>query len=332
MTADVEWIRAGDSCSEAARRLAQRNVGLLVVEPDQKPASGPCCVPVGVLTDRNLVVRVLGQGHDGASTPVRDAMTPAPLASVPLTATLSDAEQAMAQHGVRRLLVLSPDGGVAGVLSVDDLAMTGSIRRAGEALRDVKPDEQPKFSPMQPVARGAVPVVAAAAAPSAASVSAVPAIVSSSHYVGQIMHAPVECVGDHESCREAAMRMAKRSVGFLPVCARVSIDEAHVCGVLTDRDLVVRLMACDLDPDTTDVREVMTRRVVCCSTADNVAEAQRLMMAENVRRLPVIHPKSHTLVGLLSVDDIAKRAGADRAGEVLRSVAQHASFTEGIEG
>lgn len=105
-----------------------------------------------------------------------------------------------------------------------------------------------------------------------------------------------------------------------------------LCGVVTDRDLVVRAIAGRRNAHTTPVREVMSRDVAYCHTDDSITEAQRLMMAHSVRRLPVIERASHALVGVVSIDDIARSASATRAAEILRWVAELATFSESVEG
>ena len=91
----------------------------------------------GVVTDRDLVTRVLGQWLDASITPVEAVMTPPPIAAVFADTNLCDAERVMLANKVRRLLVRQSetDSSIVGVLSIDDFAMTGSIQRAGEVQR-----------------------------------------------------------------------------------------------------------------------------------------------------------------------------------------------------
>jgi hypothetical protein len=87
---------------------------------------------LGVLTDRNLIVRVMEQDKDSSTTPVSAVMTAAPLISIAANADLDEAHRLMVIHRVRRLLVRREGSGeVIGVLSLDDIALTGSAHRAG---------------------------------------------------------------------------------------------------------------------------------------------------------------------------------------------------------
>jgi len=127
---DVEWISATDSCVEAAKRMLQRNVGLLPVK------DGNANYLVGVITDRDLITRVAATSLDPSVTRVASAMTAPILAMVYEDADLMAAERLMIEKQVRRLLVLRrEDNAVCGVLSVDDLARAGQRRRAGEIIR-----------------------------------------------------------------------------------------------------------------------------------------------------------------------------------------------------
>ena len=107
------------SCREAAEVMAHYGVGsLLVVDAG---------VLLGIVTDRDLVVRALAVGADPV-TPVSQVMTVGPI-TVRGGCELAEAERLMARAGVRRLPVLE-DGEVAGLLSLDDLISDGTAERA----------------------------------------------------------------------------------------------------------------------------------------------------------------------------------------------------------
>jgi CBS domain-containing protein len=111
----------------------------------------------------------------------------------------------------------------------------------------------------------------------------------------------------------AANLMRKASVGFLPVVA-----DDTVVGIVTDRDIVRRSTALGKDPKRTSVWEVMSKRVAHVAEDDDVEVAVRLMQARKVRRLVVLGPAG-ALVGIVSVDDLARRREAEHlSGRVLR--------------
>lgn len=122
MTTDVATVEPGASIAEAAERLAHAEAGALpVCDADDRL--------VGVVTDRDIVVRALAQGDDPARTPVGDFVTPEPATVAPL-ATLEEAAEVMSAHAVRRLPVVVR-GRVVGMLSESDLALSVPRSRVG---------------------------------------------------------------------------------------------------------------------------------------------------------------------------------------------------------
>lgn len=96
----------------------------------------------------------------------------------------------------------------------------------------------------------------------------------------------------------AAERMRALDVGALPVEFK-----GRLVGVVTDRDVAVRVVARGRPPST-PVREVMTPDVITCFADEDVADAARLMAAQSVRRLVVLD-RELSAVGILSIDDLA---------------------------
>ena len=76
--------------------------------------------------------------------------------------------------------------------------------------------------------------------------------------VREVMQSPVICVGPGQSVESAARVLERYNVGALPVCT----PKGQLCGMLTDRDLVVRCLAMGKLPSRTSVREIMTRQVI----------------------------------------------------------------------
>ena len=119
------------SLVEAAQLMRTRHVGFLVVTPDGR--EGP---PIGVLTDRDIVVEVVSKGVDAATVTVADAMTREPL----VVAASASPEQVLAQmraFGVRRAPVIDATGQVAGVVALDDLLdwLADAIGNAAAVVR-----------------------------------------------------------------------------------------------------------------------------------------------------------------------------------------------------
>lgn len=117
--------------------------------------------------------------------------------------------------------------------------------------------------------------------------------------VSELMSHAVRHVSPTDSIADAAMLMAERDVGILPV-----VDDQRVVGVVTDRDLVVRGLAVGLR-GRAHIAELMSMRVVTCRPEDEIDAVLEQMAAEQVRRLPVVSPDGR-LVGLFSLVDAAR--------------------------
>lgn len=101
---------------DAAIQMRDQHVGALVVtEPGESNRI------VGIVTDRDIVVRAIASGNGAPDTPVAMAMTAGNVAAIDTTADIADAMQMMLTHGVRRLAVIGGLGEIAGVLSIDDV-------------------------------------------------------------------------------------------------------------------------------------------------------------------------------------------------------------------
>ena len=107
---------------------------------------------------------------------------------------------------------------------------------------------------------------------------------------------------------EAACLMREHNIGFLPV-----VDGGKFVGVVTDRDIVIRGVA-DGSIDCA-VGAILSSEVTCLAPDDDDARAASLMNSADVRRLPVT--EGGRLVGIVSVGDLAVRADAQLAGEVI---------------
>lgn len=117
--------------------------------------------------------------------------------------------------------------------------------------------------------------------------------------VGRICTRYVDLADADESVLAAAQRMAERKVGTL-----IILDGAkHPVGLLTDRDLVLRVLAEGKDPLATQVGAVMTKAPVTVSEATPIEQALALMRSGSFRRLPVV-ARDGALLGLVSLDDI----------------------------
>ena len=114
------------------------------------------------------------------------------------------------------------------------------------------------------------------------------------------MTAHVVCVGAEEPAETAARLMARYNLGLLPVRGA----DGRMCGVVTDRDLVLRCMAAGQEAGKLPVAHTMSNRVVSVSPDDPAERAVRTMARERVRRLPVV--EDGKLVGMLTLGDVTR--------------------------
>ena len=113
------------------------------------------------------------------------------------------------------------------------------------------------------------------------------------------------------SALHAARLMRERHVGDLVVIDE-SADTHAPIGIVTDRDIVVEVLAKDLDPATTRVGQIMRVPLVIARTSEEADTALERMRTHGVRRVPVLDD-TEQLVGVLSLDDLLKRLAADAA-------------------
>ncbi len=133
--------------------------------------------------------------------------------------------------------------------------------------------------------------------------------------VGRICVREVDTASPSETVYAVAQRMHQRGVG----CLVAVNDSSEPIGIVTDRDLVARVLAKGRDPMQTAVRDIMTRDPKWISEESPIESALALMRSGSFRRLPVID-RSRKLVGVVSLDDILMLLAEEfiQVGNVLR--------------
>jgi CBS domain-containing protein len=130
-----------------------------------------------------------------------------------------------------------------------------------------------------------------------------------------IMSPDCTCIGENDTVLEAAERLAELDVGSMPICGQ----DDRLKGMVTDRDIVVKVLAKGKDPSSTPVSELATQdEVVTIGADDPIEEALRTMAAHKVRRLPVID--GHELVGIVSQADIATNLDEEQVGDLVEAI------------
>jgi CBS domain-containing protein len=133
----------------------------------------------------------------------------------------------------------------------------------------------------------------------------------------EVMSDRPRAITPQTSVREAARLMEEEDVGSLPV-----VDQStRLVGILTDRDITVRVVGRGSDPESTQVGEVASTDVVVLSPEHDLDEALAVMAREQVRRLPIVGGENQ-LVGMLSQADVARATKEKSTGEVVEAISQ----------
>lgn len=124
------------------------------------------------------------------------------------------------------------------------------------------------------------------------------------------------CVTPETPVVEAAQLMAAEDVGSLPI-----LEDDKLIGVVTDRDIVLRAVAQQKNPQGMPVREVASRELVTVRPDEDLSEALKLMAFNQVRRLPVVD-EDNNLVGVLAQADVASAAKEKAVGEMVAEISR----------
>jgi CBS domain-containing protein len=134
--------------------------------------------------------------------------------------------------------------------------------------------------------------------------------------IRELMTVRPRTVKTGDSIVEAAKLMRGEDSGIAPI-----VDGDRLVGVLTDRDIAIRVVAEGRDPQSTKVEEIASKNLITIDPEQGLDEALRLMAQHQVRRLPVVE-EDGKLVGIVSQADVARHAGADRTGELVEEISE----------
>ncbi|MFJ9598238.1 CBS domain-containing protein [Streptomyces virginiae] len=133
----------------------------------------------------------------------------------------------------------------------------------------------------------------------------------------EIMTADATCIGAQETVLEAARKMTRLGVGALPICG----TDEKLKGMLTDRDIVVKVLGAGKDPSSVKAGDLAQGEAVTIGADDDAAEILRTMSEHQVRRLPVID--GHTLVGIVALADVARALPEAKVGDLLQTISEN---------
>jgi CBS domain-containing protein len=142
--------------------------------------------------------------------------------------------------------------------------------------------------------------------------------------VKEIMTKNIRTIASDSSIKEASKIMKAAAIGVLPVNdLGESIWVAETMGLITDRDIVLRVIAEDKDPASTKVSEIITPAVFCCNENDSIEKAAEIMAEKKVHRLVVLN-KKELVTGIVSLGDLAVKAGdAQLTSKVVKKASEY---------
>ncbi|MFC8957254.1 CBS domain-containing protein [Streptomyces sp. NPDC057101] len=129
-----------------------------------------------------------------------------------------------------------------------------------------------------------------------------------------IMTPDATCVRSSETLVDAARKMVELDVGALPICG----PDEKLKGMLTDRDIVVKIVAQGKDPNRCTVAECAQDEIVTVRADDSVEQVLSVMSGHRIRRVPVID--GHVLVGIVAQADVARALPERQVGDLVETV------------
>jgi CBS domain-containing protein len=133
--------------------------------------------------------------------------------------------------------------------------------------------------------------------------------------IREVMTSKVRACEPGATVEDAAKVMAQEDVGPVPV-----VEDGRLTGIVTDRDIVVRVVADGRDPGSTTVGEIASTDLVTVSPDDDLDTALKLLAENQVRRVPVV--EGDRLVGIVSQADVARLGSDAKTGEVVEEISR----------
>lgn len=139
--------------------------------------------------------------------------------------------------------------------------------------------------------------------------------------VGDVMTVNVRCCTPDTPLQQVAAMMVENDCGLIPVVD--TSNQERVMGVVTDRDIVVRLIAEGKNPLEGTAAQAMSRDVFTCTPQTSIDDCCSLMEERQVRRVPVVDERGR-IVGIVAQADVALKTGHEQTAEVVKEVSQPA--------
>ena len=135
--------------------------------------------------------------------------------------------------------------------------------------------------------------------------------------VKDVMHQGASWVQANTKLSAIAKIMREEDIGAVPVG-----KDDRLIGMVTDRDIVCRVLADEKDPKTLKAQDVMSAGIVYCTENEDIEDSLRIMENNQIRRLPVLNEEKR-MVGMLGLGDISHKLPQNLSGEVVKAVTAH---------
>lgn len=135
--------------------------------------------------------------------------------------------------------------------------------------------------------------------------------------VRDVMHRGVEWLSPDTPIATVAKKMLEHDIGAIPIG-----ENDRLVGMVTDRDITIRVVVQGKDISKLTALDVMTSGVIYCRDAEEIDDAARIMESKQIRRLPVID-ENKRMVGIVTLGDISHAGSRDLSAEVMMAVSAH---------
>ncbi len=268
MHRNLETVPFGSTIVTVAERMREKSLGSPLVE--SADSGSRMSLRSGIVTETDLIRKVLAKGVDPSLTKVDQIMS-SPLLTITPDRPMLDASHLMEANHIRHLCVSHQDE-IVGIISMRDLARH-FVDSEGGPVRDL----DNVFRPLS-----------------------------------VLMRTTMESIARERAVLEAAQTMAGKQIGSLLV-----LEAGEIVGIVTETDLVRKVIAARLPASSTSIKAVMNDPVIQIDINRTVRDASRLMAEARIRHLAVT--EDNKVVGLLSVRDLVKMVSVRDKPRFLRN-------------
>ncbi|RJQ18224.1 CBS domain-containing protein [Candidatus Woesearchaeota archaeon] len=259
-----------DTAFEAARIMTEQKIGsILIKEKDEGFLIKKKGNLTGIMTDTDIVQKVMAKGVYAENIKLHQVMTPEPI-TLDQNAPLIEASRIITNNKIKRIPVLK-QGKLEGIITVTDLMFAlvklGKIYEVSELVKYIAKSRVGSRQ-FQKVVRA-----------------------------DKWMNINVVTCSRTSTIYDVAVLMEKYKVGSVVV-----LDKDKVAGIITDTDLIRKVCAAKIKPEGTKVEQIMSSPVVSVEQTTGLLEVAELMSKHKIKRIPVV--QNGRLLGIISVTDL----------------------------